>query len=68
VIEIERTAEFQSEFHKDELVTWHDYQEKKCVPVPGVVVLQDAESVLIRICVEGLLKELRVHPQQLVHR
>ena len=65
---MKQKVEFQPEFHQDELVTWHDYQGKKCVPVPGVVVLQDAESVLIRTRVEGLLKELRVNPEQLVLR
>jgi ribosomal protein L21E len=58
----------QPEFHQDELITWHDYQGKKCIPVPGVVVRQESESVLIRTRVEGLLKELRVSPEQLAHR
>lgn len=59
---------YQPEFHQDELITWHAYQGDKCVPVPGVVVRQEPESVLIRTRMEGLLKELRVNPQQLVRR
>lgn len=59
---------FQPEFHQDELVTWHEYQGGKCIPIPGVVVRQDAKSVLIRMRVEGLLKELQVKPEQLAHR
>jgi hypothetical protein len=68
VIEMKQTVEFQPEFHQDELVTWHDYQGKKCIPVPGVVVQQDAECVIIKTRIEGLLKELRVSPKQLAHR
>lgn len=58
----------QPEFHQDELITWHEYQGQRCIPVPGVVVRQESESVLIRTCVEGLLKELHVSPEQLAHR
>ncbi len=68
MIEMKQVTTFQTEFQQDELVTWHDYQGQKCVPVPGVVVLQDTESVLIRTRVEGSLKELRVSPKQLAHR
>jgi hypothetical protein len=59
---------FQSEFQQDELITWHEYQGGKCIPVPGVVVRQDAENVLIRTRVAGLFKELAVRPEQLAHR
>jgi hypothetical protein len=55
-------------FHQDELITWHEYQGDKCIPVPGVVVRQDEESVLIRTRVAGLFKELTVSPEQLAHR
>lgn len=68
MIEMKQLVKFQPQFHQDELVTWHDYQGEKCVPVPGVVVFQDAESVLIRTRVQGLLKELRVNPKQLALR
>ena len=56
------------EFRQDELITWHEYQGDKCVPVPGVVVRQEAESVLIRTRVAGHFKELAVRPEQLAHR
>lgn len=68
MIEMKQFVKFQPEFHQDELVTWHDYQGQKCIPLPGVVVQQDAESVLIRTRVAGLIKELRVNPTQLEHR
>jgi hypothetical protein len=68
VIEMKQKIVAQPEFCQDELVTWHDYQGMKCIPVPGVVVRQESESVLIRTRVEGLLKELSVNPTQLAHR
>ncbi len=66
--ETKQAIGFQPEFHEDELVTWHNYQGKKCIPTPGVVILQDAESVIIRTRVEGLIKDLRVSPKQLAYR
>ncbi|HET8840043.1 MAG TPA: hypothetical protein VFN35_01190 [Ktedonobacteraceae bacterium] len=68
VIEMKQEVEIQPTFHQDELVTWHDYQGQKCIPIPGVVVSQDRESVLIRTRVKGLTQELRVSPKMLVHR
>ena len=68
MIEMKPKISLQPEFHQDELITWHEYQGGKCVPVPGVVVRQESESVLIRTRVEGLLKELLVNPQQLARR
>lgn len=58
----------QLEFHQDELVTWHEYQGNKCVPIPGVVVRQESEGVLIRTRVAGSCKELHVQPEQLAPR
>jgi len=68
VIEMKQEGNFQPNFHQDELITWHDYQGQKCIPIPGVVLLQDNESVLIRARVEGLTREVRVSPKLLVHR
>jgi hypothetical protein len=68
VIKVKRNIAFESEFHQGELITWHEYQGDKCIPIPGVVVRQDEENVLIRTRVEGLLKEFAVHPEQLAHR
>ena len=65
---MKQTISTQPEFEQGELITWHEYRGSKCVPVPGVVVRQESESILIRTCVEGLLKELRVSPEQLAHR
>ncbi|HEY0754825.1 MAG TPA: hypothetical protein VGD98_12755 [Ktedonobacteraceae bacterium] len=66
--ETKQKIAYRPEFHKDELITWHEYQGDKCVPVPGVVVRQEQESVLIRTRVAGLFKELIVRPEQLAHR
>lgn len=60
--------ELKPEFQQGELVTWHEYQGNKCVPVPGVVVRQESENVLIRTYVAGSCKEQRVRPEQLAHR
>jgi len=68
VFEVKQQISSQPEFHQDELVTWHEYQGNKCVPVPGVVVRQESGSVLIRTRVAGSCKELRVRPEQLAHR
>lgn len=68
MIEMKQKIAFQPEFRQDELITWHEYQGEKCVPVPGVVVRQEAESVLIRTRVAGLFKELAVRPEQLAPR
>ena len=68
VIEMNQEIDAQPAFHQGELVTWHDYQGRKCIPVAGVVVRQEPESVLIRTRLEGLLKEVHVNPKQLVHR
>jgi hypothetical protein len=68
VIEMKQETYRRSEFHQGELVTWHKYQGAKCIPVPGVVVRQEAESVLIRTCTDGLIKELLVRPEQLALR
>lgn len=68
MIDIKLKSSHQPVFRQDELVTWHEYQGNKCIPVPGVVVRQESEGVLIRTHVKGFLKELQVRPEQLVHR
>ena len=68
MIEMKQKSVLQPEFRQDELITWHEYRGDKCVPVPGVVVRQDAEGVLIRTRVAGLFKELAVRPDQLALR
>jgi hypothetical protein len=68
VIEMKQKIALQPEFQQDELITWHEYQGSKCIPVPGVVVRQEAESVLIKTCVAGRVKQVTVPPEQLAHR
>lgn len=60
--------EMKPEFQQGELVTWHEYQGNKCVPIPGVVVRQEAGNVLIRTYVAGTRKEQQVRAEQLAHR
>lgn len=68
MIEMKQKIALQPEFQQDELITWHEYQGSKCIPVPGVVVRQEAESVLIKTCVAGRVKQVTVSPEQLAHR
>lgn len=55
-------------FSKGELVTWHYRDENKQVPVPAVVMRQEADSIVIKARVQGTLKELSVDPEELISR
>jgi hypothetical protein len=55
-------------FKEQDLVTWHYCKENKSTPVPGVVIRQEADSVLIKARVDGSLKEFHVVPEQLAPR
>ena len=60
--------DYMSEFQPDDLVTWHESYENKSIPVPGVVIRQEPDSILIKARVGGVFKELYVSPQELVSR
>ena len=60
--------DYMSEFQPDDLVTWHESYDNKSIPVPGVVIRQESNGMLIKACVGGVFKELYVSPQELVSR
>jgi hypothetical protein len=60
--------EYTDEFHPDDLVTWHESYENKSIPVPGVVIRQEPDSIIIKARVQGVLKEVQVSPKELAIR
>jgi len=60
--------EHPKEFHPEDLVTWHESYENKSIPVPGVVIRQEPDSILIKARVQGIIKEVHVSPKELVSR
>ncbi|HMH10059.1 MAG TPA: hypothetical protein VK553_05075 [Candidatus Nitrosopolaris rasttigaisensis] len=60
--------EYTDEFHPDDLVTWHESYENKFIPVPGVVIRQEPDSIIIKARVQGVLKEVQVSPRELAIR
>jgi len=60
--------EFTDEFHPDDLVTWHESYENKSIPVPGVVIRQEPDNILIKARVQGVIKQVYVSPKELVIR
>lgn len=68
MIETKQKVAALPDFHQGELITWHEYQGGKCIPVPGVVVRQESGNVFIKTCVAGKTREVAVLPDQLAHR
>ncbi len=60
--------DYMSEFQPDDLVTWHESYDNKSIPVPGVVIRQEPDCILIKARVGGVFKQLYVSPQELVSR
>jgi hypothetical protein len=58
----------ENEFHSEDLVLWHTHDDKRSLLIPGVVVRQQEHDVIIRTCVEGLVREIAVSPDELVKR
>lgn len=58
----------ENEFHNEDLVLWYAHAEKRVLPIPGVVVRQQEYDVIIRTCVDGIIKEFAVSPDELVKR
>jgi ribosomal protein L21E len=66
---LENPNELQiNKFKPGDLVIWHDQHAHKHVPVPGVVIGQESDRILIKARVEGTMKEVRVSPEELVSR
>ncbi len=55
-------------FHSQDLVLWHAHEERRSLPIPGVVVRQEEHDVIIRARVEGNVREITVSPDELVER
>jgi hypothetical protein len=55
-------------FHSQDLVLWRAKAEKRSLPIPGVVVRQEEKNVVIRVRVEGTVREFAVSPDELVER
>ena len=55
-------------FSPQDLVVWRARSEQRSLPVPAVVVRQEANSVRIRAYMEGRIQELDVNPDELVDR
>jgi hypothetical protein len=55
-------------FHNHDLVLWHSRADKRSLPIPGVVIQQKEQNVVIRARVEGIVKEFEVSPDELVER
>jgi hypothetical protein len=47
---------------------WRSSEGKKQVPVAGVVLRQEAGSLVIKARIEGMLKEVSVDPREVVGR
>lgn len=60
--------ENKREFQSQDFVLWHYRSGNHVVPVPCVVVRQDAETVIIRARIEGKAQEFAVSPDELVER
>lgn len=60
--------EYTDTFQPDDLVTWHESHENISIPVPGVVIRQELDSIIIKARVQGIIKEVHVTPQELVSR
>ena len=58
----------ENEFHSDELVLWHAHNDKRSLPIPGVVVRQLEHDVIIRTCEGGIVREIAVSPDELDKR
>lgn len=57
-------------FHPQDFVLWHYRSDNHSqpVPIPGVVVRQQEDGVIIRIRVEGSIKKITVNADELVAR
>jgi len=55
-------------FKTGDLVIWHDQHGHKHIPAPGVVMGQELDCILIKVRVEGIMKEVRVSPEELMSR
>ena len=55
-------------FHNQDLVLWHARSNNHLLPIPGVVVHQEDDKVIIRARIEGIVKEIMVSADELIIR
>ncbi|GHO84419.1 hypothetical protein [Dictyobacter formicarum] len=55
-------------FHDHDLVLWRSRSALRLLPVPGVVVREEADKIVIRARVDDRLQEFAVSPDELVAR
>jgi ribosomal protein L21E len=66
---LEHPNELQiNKFKSGDLVIWYDPHGRQYIPTPGVVMGQESDCILIKVRVEGTMKEVRVSPEELVSR
>jgi ribosomal protein L35AE/L33A len=58
----------ESSFYQGEPVIWHCKENNRTIPIPGVVVRHEPDSILIKARYQGTIRELHVDPDQLVAR
>lgn len=58
----------ENEFHSEDLVLWYAHDDKRSLPIPGVVVRNQEYDVVIRTRVDGTIREIAVSPDELVKR
>jgi hypothetical protein len=55
-------------FQQGDHVIWHFKESNRMIPVPGVVVRQESDGIVIKVCFRGTVKEQHVDADQLVAR
>jgi uncharacterized protein YijF (DUF1287 family) len=55
-------------FHPGDLVIWRGPHGRHAIPIAAVVIRQEADGVVIKARVEGMIKELCVDSEQLIER
>jgi len=55
-------------FAYQDFVLWHYRSGNRSLPIPGVVVRQEANTVIIRARIEGVLAEFAVDADELIKR
>jgi ribosomal protein L35AE/L33A len=55
-------------FYPGEQVIWHHKDKNRIIPVPGVVLRQETDGIVIKACFQGSVQELKVDLDQLVAR
>jgi hypothetical protein len=58
----------QKVFRFEDAVLWHYWSGSYMLPVPGVVVRQEEDRVVIRAHIEGSVREFAVAPEELTMR